>query len=70
MRKVQLITKAGGFVAFVEIVPFPDAGMPDVVAWGDRLFARFAPHPDDARVWTYTEVFAVVSFTPSPGLPE
>lgn len=68
MREVLLITKAGAVVATVGIGPFSDAGMPDVVVWGSRIFTRFAAHPDDAKVWTYAEASVAKSFTPPPGL--
>lgn len=79
MREIELYTSDGGFVAVAEIVPFPDAGMPTVILWGERVFvvARGAVADDLARTygprgdgrWRYVEAFAVVSFTPSPGLP-
>lgn len=73
MREVELKTRDGDFVAVVEIAPFPDAGMPEVVMWGDRVFiselATRHQLPDDSPArWAYREGCAVVSFTPSPGL--
>jgi hypothetical protein len=68
MRQVELQTKDGHFVATVEITPFPDPGMPEVLTWGDRTFTfheRRKPAP-----WVYREAFAVVSLTESPGAPK
>lgn len=75
MREIELYTADGHFVAVVEIAPFPDNGMPDVVGWGDRVFTRWRQNTDvladgwKAGRWPYQEAFGVVSFTPSPGLP-
>lgn len=75
MRQVELYTDDGRFVAVVEIVPFPDRGMPKVIMWGDRVFVRALQDPpsqdfDPLRDrWPFREAFSVVSFTPSPGLP-
>ena len=42
MREVELWTAIGheapAFVATVDIPPFPDKGMPQVIIWGDRTF--------------------------------
>lgn len=77
MRVVRLVTgKDWGFVARVEIVPFPDDGMPGVIMWGDRMFtcADFtgaeAQRRQAGAEWTYVEAFAFVSVTPSPGMPD
>ena len=77
MRKVELQTRDRKFVAIVEIVPFPDRGMPDIVAWGERVFIRGDYNSEGIHVtmpadqpWPYVEAFAHVSFTPSPGLPK
>jgi hypothetical protein len=69
MMEIELRTDQGHFVAVVEIPPFPDSGLPEVVVWGTRTFllARDA-EPPTARV-VYEEGFAVMSLTPSPGLP-
>lgn len=76
MRTVELQTRDGKFVACVEITPFPDPGMPEIVAWGDRIFLR-SDYRNDGEVvtmpggkpWPYREVVAHISFTKSPGLP-
>lgn len=62
MRRIELRTGGGDFVACVEILPFPKG--PDVVAWGERLFV---PRPGETDV--YYEAFGITSVTPSPGLP-
>lgn len=62
MRQIELYTQAGEYVATVEILPYTDGGMPKVVLWGARTFMR----ESDLH---YSEVFATVSLTPSPGLP-
>lgn len=67
MRRIELLTQEGEFVAVVEIAPFPDTGMPEVVMWGDRVFTRRGAQSTDTS-WVYVESFAVVSLTPSPGL--
>ncbi len=69
MRKVELLTRIGDYVATVEIPPFPDAGMPKVVMWGARTFVcdRFYPELGE-EPWPYLECFAAVSLTESPGL--
>lgn len=70
MKVVRLVVSTGGFVADVEIAPFLDRAMPDVVMWGDRVFVRQgAPGRKTDGHWVYSEAFAVVSLTPSPGLP-
>src|SRR5581483_10321938 len=73
MREIELWTALGHespqFVAIVDIPPFPDKGMPQVVIWGDRTFKSRETQPADAR-WEYDEVFCVVSLTPSPGKPQ
>ncbi len=69
MRKVELLTSDGGYVATVEIPPFPDKGMPRVVIWGVRTFVRpelSVEHTD--KPWPYREAFASLSLTESPGL--
>lgn len=70
MRQITLRTKGGGFVAVVEIAPFPDDGLPDIVAWGERVFMRSIWGKDEMGRPVYEEAFAHVSFTPSPGLPQ
>lgn len=78
MRDIELVTGADrGFVATVEIAPFPDDKLPDVVIWGERVFKRdgsvfLGDHrrPGTAEVPRYLEAFAVVSLTPSPGKPK
>lgn len=62
MNRIELFTNDSHFVAVVEILPFPAGHEPEVVIWGDRVFAK-------RNVNTYVEVFAFVSLTPSPGLP-
>ena len=73
MREIELWTRDGHFVAVVDIPPFPDKGMPDVVMWGDRVFHNNAGHQTDgsgkSMRWVYNEVFSCVSLTPSPGRP-
>jgi hypothetical protein len=61
MRKIELFTADQQYVSTVEVPPFPDGHMPGVVIWGSRVFTR-------ATDGTYTEAFAVMSLTPSPGL--
>lgn len=69
MRDIELQTRDGHFVATVEIAPFPDRGMPEVVSWGDRVFVREQRSPGRAPElpWVYLEACAAVSFTASPG---
>jgi len=69
VRDVELQAGDGRFVAIVEIAPFPDAGLPRVVAWGARVFVRPERPSLAERMPIYVEAFAVVSFTPSPGKP-
>jgi hypothetical protein len=64
--RIELVTKDGQHVAWVEIPPFQT--MPDIVAWGDRTFT--VDLYSSAAHSVYREAFAVVSLTPSPGLPE
>ena len=67
MREIELRTSSHEFVAVVEILPFPDKGLPEVVVWGERTFIRT---PDVARNRpVYTEGLTVLSLTPSPGMP-
>ena len=68
MRQIELRTASHDFVAVVEIPPFPDAGLPEVVIWGSRTFSRVPDVQHLDRV-VYAEVFACVALTPSPGLP-
>ena len=78
-REIELRASAGqreDFVAVVEIIPFPDGRMPDVVPWGTRTFIQPSPdkHPSTPRKsnegrWVYVEAFVVWSLTASPGLP-
>jgi hypothetical protein len=69
MREIELRVSTGEFVAVVEIPPFPDQGLPEVVMWGVRTFLR-TPEPKEAPGRpVYTEGFAVMSLTPSPGKP-
>ena len=53
MREVELWTAIGheapAFVATVDIPPFPDKGMPQVIIWGDRTFTVRETQPADAR---------------------
>lgn len=65
MRRVELFTGDGHFVAVVEI-SLPDRGLPEVVMWGDRTFSK-KTH-GGSSLPRFEEAFAVVSFTPSPGL--
>lgn len=72
MREVELRTRDDEFVAVVDILPYLDHGMPDVIAWGSRLFYSrtlkgFVVTPPHR--WVYLEAFAVTSFTTSPGRP-
>jgi hypothetical protein len=73
LKRVELLTRDLCHVAIVELAPFLDARMPDVVVWGARIFQRqVRPDADDEsgrNAWRYVEAFAVVSLTPSPGLP-
>lgn len=68
MREIELFTRDGNFVAVVDVLPFPDSGMPEVVMWGNRTFtAGIKTQPHDGGRWRFTEAFAFVSLTPSPG---
>ena len=67
MREIELVTSAGEFVAIVDIAPFPDRGLPDVVGWGDRVFRLHGTSVRHSGMPLYREGFGVVSFTPSPG---
>jgi len=82
MRRIELVTNGGDprmgssqrvHLAWVEIAPFVSARMPDVVVWGNRCFQREVRPDSDQRdafdAWWYVECFAVMSLTPSPGLP-
>ena len=72
MRKIELWTSGGKYVATVEIAPFPDHNMPKVVVWGERFFVLNQPYPDTlnpSKPWPYNECFTVFSLTASPGLP-
>ena len=53
MREVELWTADDHFVAVVEIAPFPDRGMPEVVRWGDRVFIQVVTPslPDGEFTW-------------------
>lgn len=65
MRDITLWTAKGlHFVATVQIAPFPDQGMPEVVLWGARVFRARDVQPTDGP-WVYHEVFAVASLTTS-----
>lgn len=61
MRAIRLECTDGDYVATVQIPPFHDDKMPQVVMWGDRCFAR-------ASIHVYRETFCVASVTASPGL--
>lgn len=67
MREIEL-QPGGRLMAIVEIPPYVDSAMPDVVAWGDRVFQKTGATCGGRAV--YREAFAVVSFTPSPGIPQ
>ncbi len=78
MREVELRVADGEFVAVVEVPPYPDEGMPQVVLWGERCFARLDVEGDvvvgwvplvHRGRWVYGEASLTVSATPSPGLP-
>jgi hypothetical protein len=72
MRNITLWTANGEYVSTVQIIPVSDHNMPKVVIWGDRTFVLNQPYPDTLNPqipWPYNECFAVVSLTPSPGLP-
>jgi hypothetical protein len=69
MREIELRTGTHQFVAIVEIPPFPDRGLPEVVVWGIRTFLISVVTDGDESRSIYTEVFAYMSLTPSPGLP-
>jgi len=68
LREIELCTSDGGFVAVVDVLPFPDKGMPRVVVWGSRTF-WLDPERVQLERWVYSECFAVVSLTESPGRP-
>lgn len=63
---VALLTAGLRHVAWVEIPPFSDAGLPEVLLWDHRAFMRCAKF-DDGH-WAYREVFVYVSLTPPPGI--
>lgn len=65
MKRVELRTDSGDFVAMVDVPPFPSRYDPCVVIWGDRVFVL-----DDEISGAYIEAFAVTSLTPSPGFPK
>jgi len=58
MKTISLYTKEGKFVSEVEITPFPEVQMPEVVVWGSRTFVK-----NTGQSNTYNEVFAVAAFT-------
>lgn len=64
MKRIELRTKDGHHVAWVEVPPFQLG--PDVVIWGERVFV--AGVNAEAAPDVFFEAFAVVSLTPSPGL--
>ncbi len=66
MRTISLYTKDEKFVANVEIAPFADDRMPEVVTWGIRCFLH--DKTSIATVTDYFECFAYAAVTPSPGL--
>lgn len=69
MRNIELFTTDNHYVATVEVLPFPDKGMPRVVIWGERTFLWDpSTYEYGDRPWRYHECFASVSLTPSPGL--
>lgn len=68
MMRIELLTSDKQHVAWVEIPAFKS--FPDVVGWGDRVFKFWSTIGDDGGPPQYVECFAVVSVTPSPGLPE
>lgn len=68
MMRIRLLTNDGQHVAYVEILVFKR--FPDVVGWGDRVFVFYNTIGTDGGPPEYRECFAVVSVTPSPGLPE
>lgn len=65
MLEIELQTGTGEFVAVVEILPFQN--LPGVVVWGTRAFQIANQHSQGREV--YTEAFATMSLTPSPGKP-
>ena len=68
MRRIELQVDSGEFVAIVEIPLFNDDQLPQVVMWGIRTFALWLCR-GPSGLPEYRERFAVMSLTPSPGLP-
>ena len=54
-------------MAVVDVLPFPDSGMPLVVTWGIRTFVTNPSFQTEGVRWVYKECFAVASLTASPG---
>ena len=67
MLTVRLLTSNLEFVADVELPPFIDRGMPEVVMWMERCFLRHGRYTEGP--WFYIEAFWMVSPTSPPGLP-
>jgi hypothetical protein len=74
MRDIELWTRDGHFVAVVEILPFPDDKLPEVILWGARFFLKHdigvgvvVPQAGPSPPPRYDECFCHVSLTPSPG---
>ncbi len=67
MREIELQIANGEFVAFVDIPPYPNMGLPPIVVWGDRVFAKHETVDAAHGHPVYREIWMVVSFTASPG---
>jgi len=67
MLTVHLLTSELEHVADVELTPFVDHMMPEMVMWAERCFMRHGKFRHGQ--WYYVEGFWVVSRTPLPGLP-
>ena len=60
MKRIELRTRQGVFLAVVEIPHFDP--MPEIIAWDRRVFTRLA---EDA----YREADIITCTTPAPGFP-
>ena len=66
MLVVRLLTSDLEDVADVELPPYTDHGMPEMVMWMERCFLRHGKFSDGASF--YIEGFWVASNTPPPGI--
>lgn len=66
MLAVRLLSNDLEFIADVELPPFHDHGMPEMVMWDQRCFLRHGKFSDGP--WFYLEGFWLASPTPPTGL--